>query len=223
MPNAGKATFIRSVSAAKPKVADYPFTTLVPNLGVVRQDSNRSFVVADIPGLIEGAADGAGLGIRFLKHLERCRILLHVVDIMPVDESNPTDNAKAIVEELEKYSPKLASKPRWLVFNKVDLLLEEEAKEICDKIVEELEWDGPVYQISAFQKLGLEPLCRSIMDYLETLPSELETEDEEKEVEFKWDTYHRNTLDAHDDLHDDLDDDEDWDEDDYDVDVEYRR
>ena len=223
MPNAGKSTFIRSVSAAKPKVADYPFTTLVPNLGVVRQDSNRSFVVADIPGLIEGAADGAGLGIRFLKHLERCRILLHVVDIMPVDESNPTDNAKAIVEELEKYSPKLASKPRWLVFNKVDLLLEEEAKEICDKIVEELEWDGPVYQISAFQKLGLEPLCRSIMDYLETLPSELETEDEEKEVEFKWDTYHRNTLDAHDDLHDDLDDDEDWDEDDYDVDVEYRR
>ncbi|MDB2331403.1 Obg family GTPase CgtA [Alteromonas sp.] len=223
MPNAGKSTFIRSVSAAKPKVADYPFTTLVPNLGVVRQDSNRSFVVADIPGLIEGAADGAGLGIRFLKHLERCRILLHVVDIMPVDESNPTDNAKAIVEELEKYNPKLASKPRWLVFNKVDLLLEEEAKEICDKIVEELEWDGPVYQISAFQKLGLEPLCRSIMDYLETLPTELETEDEEKEVEFKWDTYHRNTLDAHDDLHDDLDDDEDWDEDDYDVDVEYRR
>jgi GTP-binding protein len=223
MPNAGKSTFIRSVSAAKPKVADYPFTTLVPNLGVVRQDSNRSFVVADIPGLIEGAADGAGLGIRFLKHLERCRILLHIVDIMPVDESNPTDNAKAIVEELEKYNPKLASKPRWLVFNKVDLLLEEEAKEICDKIVEELEWDGPVYQISAFQKLGLEPLCRSIMDYLETLPTELETEDEEKEVEFKWDTYHRNTLDAHDDLHDDLDDDEDWDEDDYDVDVEYRR
>lgn len=223
MPNAGKSTFIRSVSAAKPKVADYPFTTLVPNLGVVRQDSNRSFVVADIPGLIEGAADGAGLGIRFLKHLERCRILLHIVDIMPVDESNPADNAKAIVEELEKYNPKLASKPRWLVFNKVDLLLEEEAKEICDKIVEELEWDGPVYQISAFQKLGLEPLCRSIMDYLETLPTELETEDEEKEVEFKWDTYHRNTLDAHDDLHDDLDDDEDWDEDDYDVDVEYRR
>ena len=223
MPNAGKSTFIRSVSAAKPKVADYPFTTLVPNLGVVRQDSNRSFVVADIPGLIEGAADGAGLGIRFLKHLERCRVLLHVVDIMPVDESNPADNAKAIVEELEKYNPKLASKPRWLVFNKVDLLLEEEAKEICDKIVEELEWDGPVYQISAFQKLGLEPLCRSIMDYLETLPTELETEDEEKEVEFKWDTYHRNTLDAHDDLHDDLDDDEDWDEDDYDVDVEYRR
>ncbi|WP_421133507.1 Obg family GTPase CgtA [Alteromonas sp. A079] len=223
MPNAGKSTFIRSVSAAKPKVADYPFTTLVPNLGVVRQDSNRSFVVADIPGLIEGAADGAGLGIRFLKHLERCRILLHVVDIMPVDESNPTDNAKAIVEELEKYNPKLASKPRWLVFNKVDLLLEEEAKEICDKIVEELEWEGPVYQISAFQKLGLDPLCRSIMDYLETLPSELETEDEEKEVEFKWDTYHRNTLEAHDDLQDDLDDDEDWDEDDYDVDVEYRR
>jgi GTP-binding protein len=222
MPNAGKSTFIRSVSAAKPKVADYPFTTLVPNLGVVRQDAQRSFVVADIPGLIEGAADGAGLGIRFLKHLERCRILLHVVDLLPADESDPAENAKAIVEELEKYSPKLASKPRWLVFNKVDLLLEEEADARCAEIVEQLGWEGPVFQISAFQKLNLDPLCQKIMQYLESLPAEEEVEEETKEVEFKWDTYHRNTLDAQDDLGDDLDDD-DWDEDDYDVEVEYRK
>jgi len=153
MPNAGKSTFIRSVSAAKPKVADYPFTTLVPNLGVVRQDAQRSFVVADIPGLIEGAADGAGLGIRFLKHLERCRILLHVVDLLPADESDPAENAKAIIEELEKYSPKLAEKPRWLVFNKVDLLLEDEVEECIKHVVETLNWEGPTYQISAFQKM----------------------------------------------------------------------
>ena len=232
MPNAGKSTFIRSVSAAKPKVADYPFTTLVPNLGVVRQDAQRSFVVADIPGLIEGAADGAGLGIRFLKHLERCRILLHVVDIMPVDESDPAENAKAIVEELEKYNPKLASKPRWLVFNKVDLMLEEEANERCKEIAAQIGWEGPIYQISAFQKIGLEPLCREIMDFIDTLPTEVIAEEETKDVEFKWDTYHRNTLEAQeadlgddfeDDLSDDLDDDEDWDEDDYDVEVEYRR
>jgi GTP-binding protein len=188
----------------------------------VRQDAQRSFVVADIPGLIEGAADGAGLGIRFLKHLERCRILLHVVDLLPADESDPAENAKAIVEELEKYSPKLASKPRWLVFNKVDLLLEEEADARCAEIVEQLEWDGPVFQISAFQKLNLDPLCQQIMQYLESLPAEDEVEEETKEVEFKWDTYHRNTLDAQDDLGDDLDDDE-WDEDDYDVEVEYRK
>ena len=226
MPNAGKSTFIRSVSAAKPKVADYPFTTLVPNLGVVRQDSQRSFVVADIPGLIEGAADGAGLGIRFLKHLERCRILLHVVDVFPVDETDPAEHAKAIIEELEKYSPKLAEKPRWLVFNKVDLLLEEEAEERCQHVIDALGWEGPVYQISAFQKMNLDPLCNDIMDFIETLPAELEEEEEKKEVEFKWDTYHKNTLEAHDEfedgLGDDLDDD-DWDEDDYDVEVEYRR
>ena len=223
MPNAGKSTFIRSVSAAKPKVADYPFTTLVPNLGVVRQDAQRSFVVADIPGLIEGAAEGAGLGIQFLKHLERCRILLHVVDIFPVDETDPAENARAIVQELEKYSPKLANKPRWLGFNKVDLLLEEEAAEICQQVVDSLEWKGPVYQISAFQKLNLDPLCRDVMNFIETLPTEIEEEGDKKDIEFKWDTYHRNTLEAHDDLVDDLDDDEDWDEDDYDVDVEYRR
>ncbi|MGL5461547.1 MAG: Obg family GTPase CgtA, partial [Aeromonas veronii] len=120
LPNAGKSTFIRAVSAARPKVADYPFTTLVPNLGVVRGENSRSFVIADIPGLIEGAAEGAGLGIRFLKHLERCRVLIHLVDICPVDGSDPAENAVTIVKELEKYSPELAGKPRWLVFNKMD-------------------------------------------------------------------------------------------------------
>ncbi|MEW9798467.1 Obg family GTPase CgtA [Alteromonas sp. CYL-A6] len=220
MPNAGKSTFIRSVSAAKPKVADYPFTTLVPNLGVVRQDSQRSFVVADIPGLIEGAADGAGLGIRFLRHLERCRVLLHLVDLMPADQSDPVENAKTIIRELENYSPKLAEKPRWLIFNKVDLMLEEEADELCKKIADALEWDGPVYQISAFQKLGLEPLCKDIMDFIETLPAPSEEPLEAENVEFKWDTDHNEAMDlAHDD---DLDDD-DWDDDDYDVEVEYRR
>ena len=215
MPNAGKSTFIRSVSAAKPKVADYPFTTLVPNLGVVRQDSQRSFVIADIPGLIEGAADGAGLGIRFLKHLERCRVLLHMVDLLPADQSDPAENAKKIIEELEKYSPKLAAKPRWLVFNKVDLLLEEEVEALCESIKEKLEWDGPVYQISAFQKMNTQQLCHEIMNYIETLPAGIDEDDEKEAVEFKWDSYDRETMQG--DLDDDLDDDDDWDEDDYDV------
>ena len=210
MPNAGKSTFIRSVSAAKPKVADYPFTTLVPNLGVVRQDSQRSFVIADIPGLIEGAADGAGLGIRFLKHLERCRVLLHMVDLLPADQSDPAENAKKIIEELEKYSPKLAAKPRWLVFNKVDLLLEEEVEALCESIKEKLEWDGPVYQISAFQKMNTQQLCHEIMNYIETLPAGIDEDDEKEAVEFKWDSYDRETMQG--DLDDDLDDDDDWDE-----------
>ena len=206
LPNAGKSTFIRSVSAAKPKVADYPFTTLVPNLGVVRQDSQRSFVIADIPGLIEGAAEGAGLGIRFLKHLERCRILLHLVDLMPADQSDPVENAKTIINELEKYSPKLASKPRWLVFNKIDLLLEDEAEALCNDIKEALEWDGPTYQISAFQRLNLDPLCHEIMNYLENLPDDVEAEDDKQDVEFSWDTHRRDPA-------DDLDyDDDDWDD-----------
>lgn len=219
MPNAGKSTFIRSVSAAKPKVADYPFTTLVPNLGVVRQDAQRSFVIADIPGLIEGAADGAGLGIQFLKHLERCRVLLHLVDLMPADGSDPVDNAKAIIGELEKYSPKLADKPRWLVFNKIDLLLEEEAEELCQRIADELGWEGPSYQISAFQKDNTDELCKEVMAFIETLPSEEEELAAEKEdVEFKWDTYHKDTIAKHDS---DDDDDDDWDDDDYDVEVIY--
>ncbi len=211
LPNAGKSTFIRAVSAAKPKVADYPFTTLVPNLGVVRMDSQESFVIADIPGLIEGAAEGAGLGIQFLRHLERCRVLLHLVDLMPVDGSDPVDNAKAIINELEKYSPKLAAKPRWLVFNKIDLLLPEEAEELTKRIADELGWNEEFYQISAFQKLETQSLCRHIMDFLQTLPNEEEVEqDEDEQVEFKWDTYHRNTMEQA-----EFDeDDDDWDDED---------
>ena len=219
LPNAGKSTLIRSVSAAKPKVADYPFTTLVPNLGVVRIDNQSSFVIADIPGLIEGAADGAGLGTQFLKHLERCRILLHVIDVLPADGSDPLENAKTIISELETHSAKLADKPRWLVFNKLDLILEEEAKELTDRIIEGLDWQGEVRSISAFNKMGTEELCQGVMKFIDELPDEVEETPEEKSVEFKWDTYHQETVD---DLDDDLDD-EDWDEDDYDVEVEYRR
>ncbi|WP_187625628.1 Obg family GTPase CgtA [Pseudomonas congelans] len=167
LPNAGKSTFIRSVSAAKPKVADYPFTTLVPNLGVVSVDRWKSFVVADIPGLIEGASDGAGLGIRFLKHLARTRLLLHLVDMAPLDESSAPDAAEVIVSELEKFSPSLAERDRWLVLNKCDQILEEEQEARKQEIVERLEWTGPVYVISAIAKEGTEQLTRDIMRYLE--------------------------------------------------------
>ncbi len=220
LPNAGKSTLIRSVSAAKPKVADYPFTTLVPNLGVVRLDTQRSFVIADIPGLIEGAADGAGLGTQFLKHLERCRILLHVIDVLPADGSDPLENAKTIINELEQHSPELANKPRWIVFNKLDLLLEEEAKELTDSILEGLAWEGEVRSISAYNKTGTEQLSYAVMDFIDQLPDEVEDEVVDgKSVEFKWDTYHDEVVS---DFDDDLDD-EDWDEDEYDVEVEYRK
>ncbi|EKG33683.1 Obg family GTPase CgtA [Pseudomonas avellanae] len=167
LPNAGKSTFIRSVSAAKPKVADYPFTTLVPNLGVVSVDRWKSFVVADIPGLIEGASDGAGLGIRFLKHLARTRLLLHLVDMAPLDETSAPDAAEVIVSELEKFSPSLAERDRWLVLNKCDQILEEEQEARKQEIVDRLEWAGPVYVISAIAKEGTEQLTRDIMRYLE--------------------------------------------------------
>ncbi|RMV75805.1 GTPase Obg [Pseudomonas caricapapayae] len=167
LPNAGKSTFIRSVSAAKPKVADYPFTTLVPNLGVVSVDRWKSFVVADIPGLIEGASDGAGLGIRFLKHLARTRLLLHLVDMAPLDESSAPDAAEVIVNELEKFSPSLAERDRWLVLNKCDQILEEEQEARKQEIIDRLEWTGPVYVISAIAKEGTEQLTRDIMRYLE--------------------------------------------------------
>ncbi len=172
LPNAGKSTFIRAVSAAKPKVADYPFTTLVPNLGVVRLAGEKSFVVADIPGVIEGAAEGAGLGVRFLKHLSRCRVLLHLVDICPVDESDPVHNARAIVEELRKFSPALADKPRWLVLNKIDQMTDEDAAERCDAILAALDWDGPVYRISGLGRIGTDELCQAIGAYLDTVPKE---------------------------------------------------
>ena len=167
LPNAGKSTFIRSVSAARPKVANYPFTTLVPNLGVVGMSGDRSFVVADIPGLIEGASEGAGLGIRFLKHLTRTRLLLHLVDMMPFDGTTPAENAAVIEQELAKFSPTLAEGDRWLVLNKTDLLPDDEVEEACKAVVEQLDWQGPVFVISAISGEGTKALCTEIMDYID--------------------------------------------------------
>jgi GTPase len=169
MPNAGKSTFIRAVSAARPKVADYPFTTLHPNLGVVRVDDNRSFVIADVPGLIEGAAEGAGLGHQFLKHLQRTHLLLHLVDIAPYDESvDPIKEAKAIINELKKYDETLFDKPRWLVLNKADLLDAGEAKKRADAIIKGLKWKGPAFTISAMKADGCRELTFAIMEHVET-------------------------------------------------------
>lgn len=178
LPNAGKSTLIRAISAAKPKVADYPFTTLVPNLGVVKVDAYRSFVVADIPGLIEGASDGAGLGIRFLKHLTRNRILLHLVDVAPFDESDPAEQALSIVRELERFSPTLAARPRWLVLNKIDLVDDETLAERRTAILEALQWEGPVYEIAAISGRDTARLTGDLMTAIEYL-NEQEAEDEE--------------------------------------------
>ena len=167
LPNAGKSTFIRSVSAARPKVADYPFTTLVPNLGVVGMSGDKSFVIADIPGLIEGASEGAGLGIRFLKHLTRTRLLLHLVDMMPYDGTTPGQNAIVIEKELERFSPTLASGDRWLVLNKIDLLPEDEVDGLCERVVEQLGWEGPVFRMSGLASQGTKVLCAAIMDYID--------------------------------------------------------
>jgi len=166
-PNAGKSTLIRAVSAARPKVADYPFTTLYPNLGVVRVSAHRSFVVADVPGLIEGAAEGAGLGVQFLKHLSRTGLLLHLVDVMPPDGSDPVADVRAIASELGKFSAELGQRERWLVLNKVDLLPLEDCQAYCQDIVERLDWKGPVFQISALSGQGTEDLVVAIMDYIE--------------------------------------------------------
>lgn len=171
LPNAGKSTLIRAISAARPKVADYPFTTLVPSLGVVRVDHQRSFVVADIPGLIEGAAEGAGLGVRFLKHLARTRLLLHLVDVMPPDETaDPARDVEVIANELEKFSPELAARERWLVLNKIDLLPPEQRERRCEDIVRRLDWKGPVFRVSAVASEGTQPLVHAIMDYIEAHP-----------------------------------------------------
>ena len=167
MPNAGKSTLIRAVSAAKPKVADYPFTTLVPNLGVVSVGRLKSFVIADIPGLIEGASEGAGLGIRFLKHLARTRLLLHLVDLAPLDDSDPADAAEAIVRELARFSPALPQRARWLVLNKADQLLDEEREARMRQVIERLDWKGPVYVISALEREGTDKLCGDIMNYID--------------------------------------------------------
>lgn len=168
MPNAGKSTFIRAVSAARPKVADYPFTTLHPNLGVVSVGTHRSFVVADIPGLIEGAADGIGLGIQFLKHLQRTRLLLHIIDVMPDPEADSAvESANKILRELKRYDEALYRKPRWLVLNKLDLLAADECENICDEVKSGLKWSGPVYAISAINREGVDQLCHDIMSFLE--------------------------------------------------------
>jgi len=169
-PNAGKSTLIRAVSAARPKVADYPFTTLHPNLGVVYVGELRSFVMADIPGLIEGAADGAGLGIRFLKHLERTRLLLHIVDLAPPPgTTEPEDDAAEIVAELARFSPALAARERWLVLNKVDLLEAPEAAQRERRVIEALAWSGPVYRISALRGEGAARLVGDVMNRLEEM------------------------------------------------------
>lgn len=231
LPNAGKSTFIRSVSAARPKVADYPFTTLVPNLGVVGMSGDKSFVVADIPGLIEGASEGAGLGIRFLKHLTRTRLLLHLVDMMPYDESTAGENAEVIEQELAKFSPTLAEGDRWLVLNKVDLLPEDEVDARCQEVVDHLNWQGPVFRISGLASQGTKALCAAIMEYIdghreeERAAPELAEQSEKRRMEIQAEARDRiqeladNRRNARKQATEDTDDDEG--DDDHDVDVVY--
>lgn len=167
LPNAGKSSLISAVSSARPKVADYPFTTLYPNLGVVRAGAERSFVIADIPGVIEGAAEGAGLGIQFLRHLSRTRLLLHLVDIAPIDDTDPADAVRCILAEVEKYGHDLASRERWLVLTKRDLLDDEAFAERRQSLLETLDWHGPVFAISSVAKRGLDELVAALARYLE--------------------------------------------------------
>jgi GTP-binding protein len=177
LPNAGKSTLIRSVSAARPKVADYPFTTLYPHLGVVRVGPLQSFVIADIPGLIEGASEGAGLGIRFLKHLSRTSLLLHLVDISPYSDSgDPVQDVRIIEIELEKYSAELKRRDRWLVLNKVDLIPEADRQQRIDQLLEALQWQGPVFCVSAISGEGTQELIQRIMDYIESRREEARQE-----------------------------------------------
>jgi GTP-binding protein len=183
LPNAGKSTFIRSVSAARPKVANYPFTTLYPNLGVVRVGMNQSFVIADIPGIIEGASEGAGLGIQFLKHLSRTQLLLHIIDIAPFDDSDPVTDAKVIINELDSYSHELVEKPRWLIINKSDLLDADELEQRRKALIKGLNWRGPVYTISALSKIGTETLVFDIMQQLELAREQAQDDIREQEKE----------------------------------------
>ena len=188
LPNAGKSTFVRAVSAAKPKVADYPFTTLVPSLGVVKTSQGRSFVIEDIPGLIEGASEGAGLGHRFLKHLERCRVLVHLVDVHPIDESDPVDNVNIIENEIKQYAHELYNKPRWLVANKVDLGTEEEAKETLEKIIASMEVKPErTFIISGLNKTGVNELIFALQDLVdEVKQQELQQDIKPKAEDFVW-------------------------------------
>lgn len=236
LPNAGKSTFIRAVSSAKPKVADYPFTTLVPNLGVVRLQKHRSFVVADIPGLIEGASEGAGLGIRFLKHLTRTRVLIHLVDMAPWDGVEPADSAKAIINEIEQFSPTLANRERWLVLNKLDMVPADEREARCQAVVDALNWEGPTYRISAINGEGTEQLCHDLMAKIELVAEQEKADpsliDAERAEQDAMQQEARERIEALREAYrarkanklaqgEDVDDDEDWDEDDYDVEVEY--
>ena len=188
LPNAGKSTFVRSVSAAKPKVADYPFTTLVPSLGVVKTSEGRSFVIEDIPGLIEGASEGAGLGHRFLKHLERCRVLVHLVDVHPVDESDPVDNVMVIENEIKQYAHELYNKPRWLVANKVDLGTEEEARETLDRIIESVEVKPErTFIISGLNKTGVPELLYALQELVDEVKLKEQQEPEKPKADnFVW-------------------------------------
>jgi len=178
LPNAGKSTLIRAISAARPKVADYPFTTLAPQLGVVRTSEARSFVVADIPGLIEGAAEGAGLGHRFLRHLARTRLLLHVIDIAPLDDADPVDGARAIVNELRKYDATLAAKPRWLVLNKLDLIPEAERAARCAAFAKSLRYQGPLFGTSAIDGTGCRDLVFAVQAWLDEHPAAAASRDD---------------------------------------------
>lgn len=231
LPNAGKSSFIRAVSAAKPKVADYPFTTLIPNLGVVKVQQYRSFVIADIPGLIEGAAEGAGLGVRFLKHLTRCRLLMHMVDMAPPDGSDPADNVRVIVEELHKFSSTLAQRERWLLLNKIDLLPPDEVEERCQQLVDKLGWTGPVFRLSALNREGTDVIAGRAMDHLEAIWTEERENPEAKEREQQ--LQQQMAQEARDKIEALREawraaklargEDDDFDDDDYDVEVEYVR
>lgn len=233
LPNAGKSTFVRSVSAATPKVANYPFTTLVPSLGVVRTEQGRSFVVADIPGIIEGAAEGAGLGIRFLKHLARNRVLLHIVDMAPWDDLSPADAAVIAVKELTKFSETLADQPRWLVLNKADMLEDEEMEERCQSVIDALDWQGPVFRISALTGQGAAQLTGALQDFLDkraaAILADPELLVEEDNMRAAVDAEARQRIEhlrevAREEARanrEALKDDDDFDDDDYDMEVEY--
>ena len=169
MPNAGKSTLVTSISGAKTKIADYLFTTLNPVLGSVSIQNNKKFIIADIPGIIKGASNGTGLGIRFLKHLERCKILLHIIDLVPQNNCHPAENIRIVLSELKKYSTKLYNKPRWLVFNKIDLLKSKEMYKIINEIQNQLKIEERYYLISSIKKQGIKKLCFDISEYLQKI------------------------------------------------------
>ncbi|MFT7243130.1 MAG: GTP-binding protein [Candidatus Azotimanducaceae bacterium] len=224
LPNAGKSTLISSVSDARPKVADYPFTTLVPNLGVIKVGDN-SFVMADIPGLIEGAAEGAGLGVQFLKHLSRNRLLLHLLDVAPIDGSDPAENYRVIEKEVRAYSEGIAGKDRWLVFTKLDLLPAAEAEEKIQSILAEIQHEGPVFSISAVASKGTAELCNAIQEYmLELRRSEeeaAELEEAERKIRDETHAYSQRQRELRKARRNQTERQEDDDDDDHDVQVHY--